>query len=95
MFIIDIPSSVLILPLPKEPSISHFPDHTAYTLLISYILPPKAPILTIVSFCFPDVCIFTGWELTSENLELGFSNKREHVTFVFLGMGYLTQYDLF
>lgn len=32
--------------------------------------------------------------LTSENMELETSDKREHVAFVFLHQGYLSQYDL-
>ena len=33
-------------------------------------------------------------KLTLENLELRTADEREHVTFVFLGLGYLTQYNL-
>lgn len=38
--------------------------------------------------------VTAGNVLTPEDLELGVSSEREH-TFVFLGVSYLTQYDLF
>lgn len=46
-------------------------------------------------------CIFLvsavtlGYVLTSEDLELGASNKKEHMMFVFLALGYFIHYDLF
>lgn len=36
-----------------------------------------------------------GYRLSCEDLEIGVSNVREHVTFIFLCLDYLTQYHLF
>lgn len=46
-------------------------------------------------FCFILLVsvVTTSYVLTSEDLELGALSKREQVTFIFLGLGYLTQYD--
>jgi hypothetical protein len=74
------------LPPPPHFSISHF--------------------LSLVSCCSPSPCL---WSLhtflvsaftpcyipTSEDSELGTTEGREQAAFVFLGLGYLIQYDLF
>lgn len=57
---------------------------------------PFAPLPTLAMVLFyshASICC-VGYVLTSENLELGASNERKHVTFVFLGLSYLIQYDM-
>lgn len=42
------------------------------------------------------VCLVTpDCVVATEDLELGVPSEREHVTFVFLGLSYVTQYDIF
>lgn len=45
-------------------------------------------------FDFKVSAVALGYVLTSEDVELGASDESEHVTFVFLYLGYLIQYDL-
>lgn len=47
------------------------------------------------SFPFLVSKVTPGYVLTSKDLELGASDKRELMKFVFLGLGYFSQYDLF
>lgn len=49
----------------------------------------------MVSFYFSRFCSYSGYIPTPEDLELGASDEKEHIAFVFLGLDYLTQYDLF
>lgn len=44
---------------------------------------------------FKDTYIAPGCILMSKDSELGPTNKREHVVFVFWGLGYLSQYNNF
>lgn len=47
----------------------------------------------MVPFLFSEVT--PEYVLTPEDLELGASDERGHVTFVFMGMGFLTKYVFF
>lgn len=42
----------------------------------------------------PILVVIPGYTLTSEDLDAEFTNERKHIVFVFLGMGYLTQYNI-
>lgn len=48
-------------------------------------------------FCKKSITFFTFLvsTVTPEDLQLGASNRKVHDTFVFLGLGYSTQYDCF
>lgn len=91
------PPLFIVLPTPHHHSL-HFPlfHHQIIYLhpaipffIVPLLLPQKWS-----HFHFKVSAVALGYVLTSEHLELGASDEREHVTFVFLCLGYLTQYDL-
>ena len=53
------------------------------------------PSLSTTPFDFPVFYITPGQIITVENLQLGTQNGKEYVTFIFLDLGYLAQYNLF
>lgn len=78
------------LPLPREP---HFISLTGllYSTSVLFIA-PQPPSLAMVLFHFMCFVVATGHVFTFEDLKLGTSNKKEHVMFVFLDLGYFTEY---
>ena len=57
------------------------------TIFLPVTLPPPNP--AMLPFYSPGFETTLGYVLTSEDLELGASDEREHVTFVSRGLGYL------
>jgi hypothetical protein len=49
----------------------------------------------LASFTFLASAVTIGYGLTSEDLELGTSDERQHMMIVFLGLGNLIKYDPF
>lgn len=82
-----------LLPHQSLPHISHFPfiPLVLYHSLLccSSLIPPTWFFLTFLISAPTQ-----GYILTPEVLELGTSDQK-HVMFVFLGLGYLSKYDLF
>lgn len=84
VILILLPLSVSIPLLIMSPSIFHLPpDHLHSDIPFSVALPPP-PTTTLVHFHFLVSAVILGYLLLSEDLELGASNERENVTFVFL-----------
>lgn len=60
-------------------------------LLHNYCHPfPQFPFQNTYTLLFPSLLLLPPSK--SEDLELGTSDEREHVAFVFLGLSFLTQY---
>lgn len=45
------------------------------------------------SYCY-GFCDYSSYVLTTDNLEMGIIDKREHMAFVFLSLGCITQYTV-
>lgn len=73
----------------------NFALQTTWTLLLTplYCSPTPLPLQWSYFPCLVSA-VTPGFVLTSEDFELGISNAKEHVTFIFLGVGYLTKYNL-
>lgn len=85
---------IISLPTLKMPP-SYFPDETAFaplfpSLLLTNPLPWKWSSLTLLLSA-----VILGCLLTFEDLELGTSNEKEYVTFVFLSLYHHIQYVIY
>lgn len=82
---------IYLLPHPNQSSTFASSDHL-YNVVPSLLLPKPPP---------PGGSGFVASETTSvymqicDNVDLNASDKKEQMTFVFLSLGSLTQYDLF
>lgn len=79
-------SSCICLPPSLRPP-SHFPDLVTNTLLLPFYCSRSLLSQQWSSFTFLLSVITTGLVLTSEDLESGPSNKREHLTFLLFQSG--------
>lgn len=74
---------------------SPFPNQIIFTLVFTFPFPTHPTTLGIVCVYSPVFAVTPGYRLSCEDLEVGVSNVRDHVTFIFLCLDYLTQYHLF
>lgn len=78
-----------------HPSLHSFPIlplQIVYTLFSSLPCSPCSP--HRLFFTFLTSSVTPGYMLTSEDLERGNTDKKEHAKSVFLDLGYFTQHDV-
>lgn len=75
-------------PSPKSLPLSHFPDQITCTLPFPFLVLPKHSTPALVPFHFPSFCSYSQ---IPGDLEPGASYENGHLTFVFLGLEYLTK----
>lgn len=93
LFFIDLPSLFLNKAhpaFPFPPTYHLYPANLLSIALLPYLIPQQWPL-----FIFLVSAVAPGYVLTSDNLEMEASDAWEHGMFVFLGLSYFTQYDLF